>query len=317
MIKPLKVKAHSYWTQWIKKRIQPVNPQIIHSQNLYILPSKFGWVYALMLITLLTGAINYQISAIYLMTFLLGVVGLVSAWETHSNIKELSIQFISIDDVQQGQPAQLVLLVQSGPKIRFALEFQIEKQAKINLGKIPHHQALRVTLPVETTQRGFFSAPKITISSRFPLGIFCAWSYVFFDEHYYVYPQPLEPGFWPLPIAKEQLIHQHSLGQDELYDLKQVQHPWSEPNRIAWKIAAKGQGWYIKTMISPKGDYWLFRLSDLTTGLETKLQYISYWLYAAEANGYTYSIELDKRSYDFSRGNEHLKYLLRQLALYQ
>jgi hypothetical protein len=39
------------------------------------------------------------------MTFLLAVIGLVSAWEAHANLKEISLKLISVEDTQQGKPA--------------------------------------------------------------------------------------------------------------------------------------------------------------------------------------------------------------------
>lgn len=316
MIKYIKNRSYPYWTQWIKKRIRQGNPQILHAKNIYILPSGFGWAYGVLLLSFLSGAINYQISTIFLMTFLLAVVGLVSAWEAHANIKALSIKFISIEDTQQGKPAQLALLIQSQQKIRFGLEFQIGKQAKIRLEKIPP-QGVQIILPIQTSSRGYFPLPAIIISSQFPFGIFCVWSYACFDAHYYVYPQPVDPGFWPTPISQENHRNRESPGEDELYDLKQVEDPWAQPNRIAWKIAAKDRGWYLKTMSSTKGDYWLFRLHDLTIGdLETKLEHMSYWLHTAQANGYFYGMELGNAPYHFAQGEEHLKQLLRQLAVY-
>jgi hypothetical protein len=316
VIKQIKKKGYHYWTQWVKKRIRQGNPQILNSKNVYIVPSGFGWVYGVLVLSLLTGAINYQISMIFLLTFLLAIVGFVSAWEAHANIKDLSIRFISIEDAQQGKPAQLTLLIQAHQKIRFGLEFHIGSQSKIRVEKTPN-QGGQIFLPIETSVRGYFSVPPIIISSQFPFGIFKVWSYARFDECYYVYPQPIDPGFWPTPIAHENYSDQLSLGQDEIFDLKQVENPWVEPNRIAWKIAAKGQGWYLKTMSSPKGDYWLFRLRDLPIGdLETKLQHMSYWLHTAQANGYVYDMELKNSSPHFAQGEEHLKELLRQLALY-
>lgn len=194
----IQIRKHSrhYWEQWIKKRNPAGNPQHLGARNIYILPSGFGWIYGLMVLTLFSGAINYQISTVFLMTFLLAVVGLVSAWEAQANIKGLTIKLISIEDAPLGKPAQITFLIHSNSKIRFGLDLQPEKQAKTRLEKIPV-EGLHFILPIETTQRGCFAVPPITISSLFPFGIFRVWSYVFFDEQYYVYPQPLSPGFSP------------------------------------------------------------------------------------------------------------------------
>ncbi|HSH53768.1 MAG TPA: hypothetical protein VK967_01965, partial [Methylotenera sp.] len=40
-------------------------------RHIYILPTRFGWLYAMLLIALLTGSINYSLSLGFAMTFLL------------------------------------------------------------------------------------------------------------------------------------------------------------------------------------------------------------------------------------------------------
>lgn len=316
MIRQIKNTGYHFWVNWAKKRIKKDNPQILNAKTVYILPSGFGWIYCLVVLSLFTGAINYQISTIFLMTFLLALIGLISAWETHTNLDGMSIQFVSIEDAQQGSAAQLKLFIQPQQKISFAIEVEVNKQPKVRLEKIPS-QGLSIILPIATNARGFFCLPRIIVSTQFPLGIFRAWSYVYFEADYYVYPQAIDPGFFPIPVAHSDNKNQISSGEDELYDLQEVDNPWVQPNRIAWKIAAKGQGWYLKTMSSSRGEYWLFRLSDLTKGdLETKLGQMSYWLYAAEAKGVLYAMELGHLQPYFSQGEEHLKSLLRQLAIY-
>jgi uncharacterized protein (DUF58 family) len=311
------MKLNRYWGRWVRKRNPLGNPQTLNSRNLYILPSGFGWAYGLVVITLFFGAINYQISTMFFMTFILAIIGLISAWEAHANLKYLSFQFIAIEDAQQGTPAKITLFIQANTKIRFGFEFHIASQAKTRLEIIPP-EGLQFIVPVETATRGYFSLPPIVISSRFPFGIFRVWSYAYFDEHYYVYPQAVNPGFWPDPSLDLDINKKYALGDEEFYDLKQVENPWAAPNLIAWRIAAKGQGWYLKTMDSNEVDYWLFKLNDLPSkNLELRLQHLSYWLQTAELNGQIYGLELTASQTQFSRGKAHLQHCLRQLALYQ
>ncbi len=183
--------------------------------------------------------------------------------------------------------------------------------------KIPA-EGIQIILPIETTSRGYFPLPRIVISSLFPFGVFRVWAYAYFEEHYYVYPQPVDPGFWPDSYRDQNLTTKHTQGDEEFYDLKQVENPWKSPNLIAWKIAAKGQGWYLKTMNSNEVECWLFRLSDLPEkDLESKLQNLSYWLQTAELNGQIYGLELASSQTRLSHGKEHLQHCLRQLALYE
>lgn len=317
MITPEIGQIKKYWEGWIKKRIVQGNPQNLNSRNIYILPSSFGWGYCLVVIILFLIAINYQINTIFLMTFLLVTIGLLSAFEAHANLKNLSFYLITIDDAQQETPAKIALFVQAHKKSRFGIEFQIAKQPKVILEKISA-EGLDFTIPLETHERGYFPLPPIIISSLFPFGIFRVWSYAYFEEYYYVYPKPIDPGFWPGPYLNEDITNKQALGDEEFYDLKQVENPWREPHQIAWKIAAKNQGWYLKTMASNEADYWLFSLNELPShDKELRLQYLSYLLQTAESKGLVYGLKLNPSApIVFSHGKNHLQHCLRQLALY-
>lgn len=316
MISQARIRLKSRWDGWVKKRNKPGNPQIIDSRNLYILPSAFGWAYGVLVFILLIGAVNYQINTIFLMTFLLAIIGMVSACEAHGNILNLTFKFIEVEDAEQGTPAKISLFVHANNKSRFGLSFRIGTQPETRVEKIPD-EGMQFNIPIETTTRGCFSLPPIIISSFYPFGIFRVWSYAYFDEHYYVYPQPIAPGFWPDPCLDEKGLRSIAQGDDEFYDLKQVEDPWTDPKLIAWKIVARGQGWFHKRMNSHAVDYWLFKLSDLPAGdKESRLQYLSYWLQTAEANNLIYALELTAPSTAFSHGKEHLQQCLRQLALY-
>ncbi|TAL66446.1 MAG: hypothetical protein EPN84_00305 [Legionella sp.] len=284
--------------------------------NIYILPTGFGLAFGVLLLSLLIGAVNYQISIVFLMTFLLAVIGLVSAWEAHANLKELSIKLISIEDAEQGKAVQVRLLIEPNRKVRFGLEFQFVQEGNTRLEKIAH-EGMQFIVPIDTIERGYFALPRLTISSIFPFGLFRVWAYAYFEEHYYVYPAALSPGFWPVPTANSQFNKNDLAGDEEFYDLKQVDNPWAQPNLIAWKIAAKDQGWYLKTRENEQGDYWLFKLEDSPEmKVDNQLQNLSFWLQGAEENHAIYGLKLPNILTPLTQGEDHLKHCLRQLALY-
>ncbi|MGQ3887683.1 hypothetical protein ACQUW5_01470 [Legionella sp. CNM-1927-20] len=302
--------------KWFKARNQKGNPQEFGSKNIYIVPSAFGWAYAFVLITLFTAAINYQISLIFLMVFLLSLIGMGSAWEAHANLKGLALKLLAIDDTEEESLARIHLSIQPNKKMRYCLSLQCRQQEPIAIEEA-QLDAFKFILPLKTRQRGCFKLPSIKITSFYPLGLFKVWSYAYFDEQFYVYPKPVFPGFWPTPVSVLDKNQVALAGDNEVYDLRQVENPWAQPNLIAWKIVAKEQGWYIKTMDSTKGDYWLFQLQDLPAmDLEGKLRYLSYWLQAAEANNDLYSLKLGMLTTKFSHGKLHLQQCLRQLATY-
>ena len=305
-----------YWSSWVKQRAFAVNPQKFDAGNLYILPSAFGWAYALVVISLFFCAINYQVSSVFLLTFLLAVAGMLSAWEAHFNLKGLSVNSISIEDACQNEAIKVVLWVTLEQQSCYALEYYFPNQDAIKIEKIPAEGA-QVILWLPVNERGCFHLPRITFCSYFPLGLFRVWGYIYFDEEYYVYPRSVSPGFWPSTWLDNGNRPSQVPGNEEVYELKAVSDPWIQPSRIAWKIAARGQGWYIKTLMSPEGNCCLFRIEDLPiTELEQSLQNLSFWLQTAEQRGYIYGLELKGERTPISQGFAHLTYCLRKLATY-
>ncbi len=306
-----------YWFQWARRRNAPGEPQRLENANLYILPSGFGWAYGAVLLTLFLCAINYQISAIFLFTFFLAIIGMISAWATHANLKGLTITSSEIVDVPRGSPVAVRLLVKSAHGQRFSLHCAIPPQTHQTIDCLPE-EGKELTLYLPGERRGCFTLPPIQFHSVFPFGLFRTWGYVFFDKTYSVYPEPVSPGFWPKAASSEEGSHKISqTGIEDLENLRPVGNPWVQVNRIAWKIAARGQGWYLKTMSNPEGRLWLFKLDDMPAmDIEQKLQHLSYWLIEAEQQGLVYGLELRGIRTAFSQGANHLKQCLRQLAAY-
>ena len=82
--------------------------------NIYILPTKGGWVFALTLLVMLVSAINYQLNLGYVLTFLLAGSGLVSIHMTHGTLRGLTLRLRPAAAVFAGEPA-LLEVVMSNP----------------------------------------------------------------------------------------------------------------------------------------------------------------------------------------------------------
>lgn len=307
-----------HWSRWVRRRALSQNPQELTAKNLYILPSLFGFICTAVWITLFLCAINYQISPIFFFTFLLAIAAMASAWEAHFNLKGLAVHCVSVGDAFQGEAVTILLSLSGGRKYRYALEYTFAKQKTSNRLEKLSPDGTEITLTLPAKERGYFKLPRITLYSYFPFGLFRVWGYIYFDTDYYIYPASVSPEFWPPSLAdagQESLVK--ISGDEELYELKQVSDPWTQSSRIAWKIAARGQGWYLKSMVSSEGNYWLFRIEDLPTAhLEQNLQHLCYWVRTAEEKGYFYGLELKGKRTNLTHGPEHLTYCLRQLATY-
>ncbi|WP_133128406.1 hypothetical protein [Legionella nagasakiensis] len=305
--------------RWIKKRSPSGNPQYLSSRHIYILPSLFGWSYVFIVLTLGVGAINYQLNSAFLLVFLMMVIGVMNLWSNHRNLQGIGVHCLAIEDVEQGQPAKITLVVSAQTENHYALFLSLKGEPHaVSLEDINKEGKITI-LAQKTPIRGRFKLPPIKIYSDYPLGLSRSWTYLYFDIDYYVYPYAISPGFWPNAHENQNQasVSLNSIGDEELYELKSVTNPWVQTSHIAWKISARGQGWYLKRMTSPTNSYWLFRLEDLPPGdIELRLQQLSDWIQTAERLGHRYSLELKGTRTPLGVGKAHMNACLRQLATY-
>ena len=75
---------------WRKPRIEST-PLRLTARRLYILPTRAGLVFGLLLLGLLVGAMNYGVSLAYLFTFWFAGLGVVAMLHTQRNLHGLTL----------------------------------------------------------------------------------------------------------------------------------------------------------------------------------------------------------------------------------
>ena len=79
--------------------------------NIYILPTRAGWAYAVTLLVMLLASINYQLNLGYALTFLLCGSGLVAMHQTHTNLRRLTLHLKAPMPVFAGERALLEVVL--------------------------------------------------------------------------------------------------------------------------------------------------------------------------------------------------------------
>src|SRR4029079_1256918 len=99
---------------------------------------------------------------------------------------------------------------------------------------IPAQGAAEVVLAVPAKRRGWLLLGRVLLETRFPLGLFRAWSYVEPDARCLVYPQP-ERTPLPAPLAEAAAgaLRSQSAGNDDFSGLRTYQLSDS-PRHVAW-----------------------------------------------------------------------------------
>ncbi|MBC7481338.1 MAG: DUF58 domain-containing protein, partial [Rhizobacter sp.] len=75
--------------RWLGTRLAPTDTLLLTQRNVYILPTRAGFMFGAALLVLLLASVNYQLNLGYVLTFLLAGSGVVSMHLTHATLRGL------------------------------------------------------------------------------------------------------------------------------------------------------------------------------------------------------------------------------------
>lgn len=270
---------------------KPVNGVVtLDRRHLYILPTRSGLGFAVLLLAMLTTSLNYNISLGFALTFLLVGIGMSCMWMAYRNLLDLEISVGPVSPPFAGDVAEFALHVANhdggariGVEAVAASGGTAEAAPALTLDGRGHGVlAVRVDAP----RRGRLALPRVTVSSRFPFGLFRVWSYADFPVATCVYPAP-EHHAPPLPVV----AHPDEPGDDGgigvAYDdgIDQLRRyrPGDPLHRIAWKHSARTGRWMSRTGQVPQlpGCWIDWNALPLTMDTEARLSRLCAWVLAA------------------------------------
>lgn len=293
-------------------------------RRLYILPTRQGLIYTVMLAVILLGAVNYTNNMAYMLAFMLGSLFMVSMLHTYRNLRGLVVTVSEARPVFVGEYAQFpVLFDNRGGTDRGSVCIDVRpprqkySAALIRL-YIKAGQMQRELLGVHTTRRGYLMAGRVKIHSVFPLGLFQAWSTHDTNSRCLVYPKP--EGDPQLPDLVDDNTRDQSgrlAGTDDFTGVRQY-HPGDSIRNVDWKAYAREQGLLVKKF-SGSGARRLILRWDRTARLsdtEARLSQLALWVVRAEQEGVQYGMVLPGVKVEVGHGENQRHLCLGQLALY-
>lgn len=305
---------------WIAQRNPSQKGAILLSQRrLYILPTRFGYIYAAMLLLLLLAAINYENSMAYALTFLLAGLGIISLWQTHKNLLGLAVELSPPLPVHAGEQLTLKFKVRNSHFAhRYAVGIQYDASNPVYTGIKPEDTS-QLDLHLPAIKRGRYKLDHFYLFSRYPTGLFHCWSWLKFELPVTIYPEPL----YDVEL-KETLISQHSGKQmistsdgDDFAGLRE-HHAGESLRHISWKAYAQGRGMLTKTFqgnASPQ--LWIEWSQMSATTQEGKLSQMAALVIQAQQQNRLYGLRLPGVELELDSSLAHKSHCLEQLALFQ
>lgn len=292
----------------------------IGRRELYILPTRIGWYYALILIALFGIAIKFGNQAAFMMLFILIAVALVAMVYTHNNVIGISIHAQPSKSVFLGESAIFpVTLHNDSRKERHAVWLICGGFHRLCTLKPGQVEMIDLKLP--TVQRGYLNCDPINISSQFPIGVFFCWTKRFVsDQRCLVYPQPL--SLIPFPEdgsneGQQQAIASVRVGAEDFAGMKSYQEG-DRLRDIHWPSLAKTHKLisiqHENQTNSSVNISWFSLPGNMS--IEDRLSQLCYWVIEAQQNDIRYQLEMPNHTIEFNRGLPHFHDCLRVLALW-
>jgi uncharacterized protein (DUF58 family) len=315
-------------SDWIFRARTPEQaPVVLVQRRIFIIPSRTGYFFALVLLLLLLASINYSLSLGYLLTFLLAGMGSTSMLHTFRNLARLSIAPGKTEAVFAGETAHFGLVITNPSLPRYSVGVKRAKLrdaepefADISVdGRVAHAvSSATFHVPVVAERRGRLTCGRMEIFTEYPVGLFHAWSYVDFGSTCLVYPKP-DPGAGALPLdARATGEGNVPIAGDEEFQSLRAYKAGDTPRQIAWKALARGQGLLVKEFGSTaSADLWLDYDGLQGLGREERLSRLTWWVIEAERTQLPYGLKLPGDSIRPALGAAHRDKCLEALALFE
>ncbi|MFZ5558824.1 MAG: DUF58 domain-containing protein [Pseudomonadota bacterium] len=290
---------------------------VLTQRRIFILPTRQGVVFAGMLLLMLIGSTNYQLSLGFAVTFLLAAMTIVSILHTFRTLAGLGVSAGRTAPVFAGENAVFHVRVENPTGVaRPGVALSHPGSATVFVD-VAAGQSAEPGLSVPARRRGRLAPERITVHTRYPLGLMRAWSYVHLDVSCLVYPKP-EGGHPPLPVSRDHAGdgREHGSGTDDFAGLREYRLGDS-PRHIAWKAAAQERGTLTKQFSGRAADeIWLDWDLLADADPERRLSRLARWVLDAEAAGATYGLRIPGARLAPDRGPRHRAACLEALALF-
>lgn len=221
------------WRAWWLARHPRRASWALTQRSVYILPTGAGWLYALLLLALLLGSINYQLNLGHLLTFLLASAGVVAIHATHATLRGLTLSLAgAVDAPDSVHAADSAPRVHAGQTLELTVRLiDTERPGRwrraLALGRhgialrwaeaadgdpthstssvaawvdVPTGGEARAVLGITPARRGVMPLPALIVETRFPLGLLRAWSVWRPAASLWAWPAP-EADAPPLPTG--------------------------------------------------------------------------------------------------------------------
>ena len=304
--------------KFISRRSGPFDSDVTLDKNrVYILPTKIGVLFSLLLIVLLLGSVNYGKSLGYVLVFLMAGVGNVAMFATWKNLAGLRLRAGGCSPVFSGEQATFAVQLENrDAATRYSIAIsQFGKEYEVV--DVPADGVTQLHFRKNTGQRGLLNAGRFRLHTEFPTGLFVAWTWIELSMQCVVYPRPVARASLPTVDAiTDGGSELQGDGLEEFTGLRKYQtgDSW---RRVSWKASARSGQLHTKEFAGGQPELqWIEWQAIAASGTEERLSIMTRLVIDAEAGQRYYGLRMPNSEISPDHGNKHYQQCLKTLALY-
>ena len=287
--------------QWWQARHPRSDTWTLTQRNIYIVPTRAGLVFAAVLMVMLLAAINYQLNLGYVLTFLLAGAGFVSMHLTHNTLRGLTLHLKPPQPGFAGQALPLEVVLTSPTRLQHGVGLGFEDAPEPKLARahdvfvdVPAGGQASAHLAFVPPHRGLHDVPTLRAETRYPFGLFRAWTVWRPAARVLAWPAPEQPVA-PLPAspaAAGEAAQRQPSDSGEFEGVRAYRRG-DALKHVVWKKAARTGELVSRDASSAlQQELWLDWQLTQVPGTEPRLSRMAAWVLAAEAAGVAHGLRL-------------------------
>ncbi len=308
--------------QWWLARHTRSDSSTLTQRNIYIVPTRGGASFCITLFVMLVASINFRLNLGYVLIFLLAGAGLVSMHITHNTLRGLTMQLRPPAPGFAGQALPVDVVLWSGERERLGLSISFDDPASAEARQpihldLAHGGQQMITLSTMAARRGLHDLAAIVVETRFPFGLFRAWSVWRPASRLLAWPAPEVPTpAWPAPPQATQGDGRVQATRDGgEWEGVRAWRRGDPMKRLVWKkVAHTGELVSRETSSVESREIWFDYLSTQGQDAESRLSRLAAWIVAAHAEGLPHGLRLPGVAFEPELSDAHRRRELDALA---
>jgi len=305
--------------RWLNRRMPPGESITLTQRSVFILPTREGLYFLIVIAAMVLAGINYQNSLVFALAFLMASLFMVGMLHTFRNLSGLTLLAGGARPTFANEDAEFsVVLKRVGDRSYESLRIGWDKSLLADADLLETDET-RVRAFVTAPKRGRFNPGRFLIETNYPLGLFRAWSWLDLDMSVIVYPHPIAGGSVPSSTTTSQEEGELILkgGAEDFYGLREYQ-PGDSIRHIAWRAYARSDTLMTKQFAAyADRRIWLDWGHFEGLDREARLSRLCHWALQFSASDDEYGLRLPGVEILPARGDIHRDTVLKTLALFE